>query len=394
MDVPYIKIEDDVECVPETDTNLEYEEGAGVTSPSPGSLHKPRLWDRMARVINIVSKLDNNASVSALAYFMSSISLTVVNIYVVSSSSWNLNFLYLAIQSMICTTALIICNRVGLIKGLTTWDPEKAKTWFPISILLIGMIYTCANALQFLSVPVYTIFRNLSIVVAAYGEILWFTGRATALTLLSFALMILSSIVASWSEIRDAINTADHPVKTVVAVSNLHEGYIWIILNVICTASFLLSISKVIKTMDLRDWDTIFYNNLLTIPVLVVLSFLIEDWSSENLAKNFPTESRSSLIIGTIYSGIAAVTISYCSAWCLRLTSSTTYSMVGALNKLPIALSGFIFFDAAITVTSVSAVVIGFISGLVYAWAQVQQSEKSKMTLPSTDEPNEHQSAG
>lgn len=126
-----------------------------------------------------------------------------------------------------------------------------------------------------------------------------------------------------------------------------------------------------------------FYNNFLTIPVLIIASLLFEDWSSENLARNFPIESRNSLLIGMIYSGLGAIFISYCSAWCIRVTSSTTYSMVGALNKLPIAISGLIFFSVPITVGSVSAIILGFISGLVYAWAKVRQSEQSKMSLPT-----------
>jgi GDP-mannose transporter len=125
-----------------------------------------------------------------------------------------------------------------------------------------------------------------------------------------------------------------------------------------------------------------FYNNLLTIPVLVVASLVFEDWSAENLARNFPVESRNSLLIGMIYSGLAAIFISYCSAWCIRVTSSTTYSMVGALNKLPIAVSGLIFFSAPITFGSVSAIILGFISGIVYAWAKIRQTEQSKMSLP------------
>jgi GDP-mannose transporter len=125
-----------------------------------------------------------------------------------------------------------------------------------------------------------------------------------------------------------------------------------------------------------------FYNNLLSIPVLIVCSLIAEDWSSENLAKNFPLETRNALFIGMIYSGLAAIFISYCSAWCIRATSSTTYSMVGALNKLPIAVSGLIFFDAPITFGSVSAIFVGFVSGLVFAWAKVRQS-MSKSALPT-----------
>lgn len=126
-----------------------------------------------------------------------------------------------------------------------------------------------------------------------------------------------------------------------------------------------------------------FYNNLLTIPVLVVCSLVAEDWSSENLLRNFPLETRKPLLIGMIYSGLAAVFISYCSAWCIRVTSSTTYSMVGALNKLPIAVSGLVFFDAPITFGSVSAIIVGFFSGLVFAWSKVPQSSK-KNVLPTS----------
>jgi GDP-mannose transporter len=127
-----------------------------------------------------------------------------------------------------------------------------------------------------------------------------------------------------------------------------------------------------------------FYNNLLTIPVLFLCSIIFEDWSSKNIQLNFPLDTRNKLITGMVYSGLATIFISYCSAWCIRVTSSTTYSMVGALNKLPIAVSGLIFFDAPVTFGSVSAIFIGFISGIVYAWAKVRQSAMNKMSLPTT----------
>lgn len=77
-----------------------------------------------------------------------------------------------------------------------------------------------------------------------------------------------------------------------------------------------------------------FYNNLLSIPVLVVASLTVEDWSSASLQANFPEDGRHFLLAMMVFSGAAAVGISYTTAWCVRTTSSTTYSMVGALNKL------------------------------------------------------------
>jgi GDP-mannose transporter len=69
------------------------------------------------------------------------------------------------------------------------FNTDEARKWFPISLLLIGMIYTGSKALQFLSIPVYTIFKNLTIILIAYGEVLWFGGSVTSMTLLSFGLM-------------------------------------------------------------------------------------------------------------------------------------------------------------------------------------------------------------
>lgn len=127
-----------------------------------------------------------------------------------------------------------------------------------------------------------------------------------------------------------------------------------------------------------------FYNNLLTIPILLAASLLVEDWSSANVANNFPLDSRNAIIGAMIFTGLSSVFISYTSAWCVRVTTSTTYSMVGALNKLPIAVSGLVFFDAPVTIPSVSAIFVGFVSGMVYAVAKMKDSSKPKSVLPTT----------
>lgn len=132
-----------------------------------------------------------------------------------------------------------------------------------------------------------------------------------------------------------------------------------------------------------------FYNNVLSIPILLVASLFLENWSSENVSRNFPPAQRTNIILAMVFSGLSSVFISYTSAWCVRVTSSTTYSMVGALNKLPIALSGLIFFDAPVTLPSVSAIAVGFVSGIVYALAKVKQSAAAKLGqgLPTTNAP-------
>jgi GDP-mannose transporter len=131
-----------------------------------------------------------------------------------------------------------------------------------------------------------------------------------------------------------------------------------------------------------------YYNNLLTIPILLIASILVEDWSAANIQKNFPAEQRNTVITVMIISGLSSVFISYTSAWAVRVTTSTTYSMVGALNKLPVALSGLIFFDAPVTFGSVTAIFVGFVSGIVYTLSKLRQNaSKPKTVLPTTNIP-------
>ncbi|KZF25872.1 GDP-mannose transporter [Xylona heveae TC161] len=330
-----------------------------------------------------LSQLKNTPGAAVLAYCFSSISMTVVNKYVVSGSSWNLNFLYLAIQAVLCTAAILVLKRAGFITDLAALESGKVKRWFPVSVFFVGMIYTSTKSLQFLSVPVYTIFKNLTIIVIAYGEVLWFGGSLTPLLLLSFGFMVLSSVVAAWADIQAALNGTGHSGETAAAISNLNAGYAWMGLNVVCTASYVLGTRKFITSLNFKDWDTMFYNNLLSLPIMIICSLVTEDWSSANLAKNFPAESRYSLLIGMLYSGLGAIFISYSSAWCIRKTSSTTYSFVGYLNKLPLAISGIVFFDAPITFSSVSAILLGFFSGLIYGYGKMKQKEQKNQVLPT-----------
>ena len=43
---------------------------------------------------------------------------------------------------------------------------------------------------------------------------------------------------------------------------------------------------KRIKATGFSDWDSMFYNNLLSIPTLTVFSVILEDWGTENLSRN------------------------------------------------------------------------------------------------------------
>ena len=122
----------------------------------------------------------NSGPISILSYCGSSILMTVTNKFVVNLENFNMNFVMLFVQSLVCTLTLIVLKVLGYAK-FRPLNKTDAKNWFPISVLLVVMIYTSSKALQFLAVPIYTIFKNLTIILIAYGEVLFFGGSVTCL---------------------------------------------------------------------------------------------------------------------------------------------------------------------------------------------------------------------
>jgi GDP-mannose transporter len=187
---------------------------------------------------------------------------------------------------------------------------------------------------------------------------------------------------------------------------------------------------KRIKATGFSDWDTMFYNNLLSIPVLLIFSLVLEDWSSGSLNRNLYVNSmplpsarrfysRGSLpiqpapdtqptpfchrILGRCRSGdfiyysvvhprdeqydiqVRAILVLECAT----VDGGPYDSMTGALNKLPVAASGMIFFGDAVTFGSISAVSVGFFAGVLYAIAKNNQKKadgaaKAETIIPMT----------
>lgn len=87
--------------------------------------------------------------------------------FVVSGSHFNMNFLLLTIQSTVCVSCVITAKRLGVrllslilqaewswsrtgrrqVITFRDWDKDDARKWFPISFMLVSVIYTGSKSL-------------------------------------------------------------------------------------------------------------------------------------------------------------------------------------------------------------------------------------------------------
>ncbi|KAJ3272526.1 GDP-mannose transporter into the lumen of the Golgi [Terramyces sp. JEL0728] len=314
-----------------------------------------------------------------LSYCAASIMMTLTNKLVLSGFDFKLNFLFLFVQNAGCLILLIAITKLGLVTPYRAFNQKDALVFLRVAVALVFMIYTGSKALQYLSVPVFTIFKNLTIILTAYMERWLLSGSAVSTPIfVSFMLMVLSSVVAGYADIVGQ--------KQVKESAGFAVSYGWMALNCITTTTFTLLLKGSIKKVNFKEYDTMYFNNLLSLPILFAF-FLLNEWSeatktydryfgstSEEYASEFNT-----LMVGMVISSVCTFAISFASSWCVRITGATTYSMVGALNKLPIAVFGMVFFDAVISFASVSGILIAFVAGALYSWAK---SQPTRPTLP------------
>ena len=178
--------------------------------------------------------------------------MTITNKLILSSYNFKCNFLLLGVQSGITALLVVICKKMGVLDHKPL-DKRTANIWYPVSLALVAMIYTGSKALQHMSIPLVTIFKNLTIILIAYSERMYFNGPAvSSLMLVSFTMMVCSSFLAGYSDIMSG--------SVLKNDSSFLTAYFWMFSNCISTAYYAVSMKNVIASVGFKDFDTVYYN--------------------------------------------------------------------------------------------------------------------------------------
>ena len=121
----------------------------------------------------------------------------------------------------------------------------------------------------------------------------------------------------------------------------------------------------------LDEFSMVLYNNVLSVPMLLVAAAINGEYAtilSEPALLNHRFQAAACL------SAICGFLISFCSLWFLSTTTATTYSLVGSLNKMPIAVLGLLFFDATWDAKNLASIGVGLAAGVVFVRAKQTSS--------------------
>jgi GDP-mannose transporter len=115
----------------------------------------------------------------------------------------------------------------------------------------------------------------------------------------------------------------------------------------------------------------VFYNNTISLPIFSLFALLNLEFD-----RAFDCEcwQSNSFIIVFILSGIMGLLISITTFLTMNVAGPTSFAIVGALNKIPLTILGFLIFSAPIDLKNGICVSIGILAGIIYSKAKYDES--------------------
>lgn len=269
----------------------------------------------------------------------------------------NLNILILVFQAIIAVVAVQICKFMKLVE-YPSFQLSTAVKWAPVNLLFCGMLFTGMASLQHNSVPMVTVFKNLTNIAICFGDVWFFKAKVEALVIAAFGIMLGGAIMAA---------NKDVDVGPV--------GLFWMTLNCLTTAGYVLYMKFATKTIKLSKFGMVFYNNLLCFCFLLPVTLINGEMPTFIATKSIHTFDY---FLKNSFAGFVGFFLNFASLNFVSCTGPTTYAIVGSLNKIPTAILGSVIFNAEITPESCFFIGVSMCGGFLYSYAKIRSAMKNK----------------
>ncbi|CAI9102897.1 OLC1v1001265C1 [Oldenlandia corymbosa var. corymbosa] len=261
-------------------------------------------------------------------------------------------------QNLVSVVVVCILTLSGVISTEPlTW--RLIKVWLPVNVIFVGMLITSMFSLKYINVAMVTVLKNVTNVMTAAGEMYLFNKHHDKKVWAALFLMIISAISGGITDL--SFNAI---------------GYTWQIINCFLTASYSLTLRRVMDTAkqvtksgDLNEFSMVLLNNTLSVPLGILLMFVFNE--VDYLSKTPLLRLPIFWLVITL-SGFLGLAISFTSMWFLHQTGATTYSLVGSLNKIPLSIAGILLFHVPTSVENSASILFGLLAGVFFARAKMR----------------------
>jgi GDP-mannose transporter len=297
---------------------------------------------------------------SCILYTFCSVSMVLVNKSLASSynhliTTGNLNFLLVVFQAVIAVVAVEFSKKMGWV-DYPSFDMKTALQWAPVNLTFCAMLFTGMASLQHNSVPMVTIFKNITNIVVSIGDYYFFGTKVEPMVVVAFSVMLGGALFAAKNDI-----------------SATAVGLFWMIVNCLATAAYILYMKFATKTVKLSKFGMVFYNNVLCALFLLPVTLFngeMRVFMDTEAIHTFDYAWKNG------FAGFVGFFLNFASLNCVSNTGPTTYAIAGSLNKVPVAILGWIIFAAEITPQAWFFIAVSMCGGFLYSYAKLSAGRR------------------
>jgi len=299
------------------------------------------------------------AFAATMAYSFCSVSIIFSQKIILGTYGFPCNVGLVMIQNICSLLMLKFLAYMGKIE-LEPLKLNIIKSWIPLNIILVIMLISSTFSLKFLSVAMVTIFKNIQTICVALGDFIYFKEPLGTGSAFGIFVMFVGSLISGYNDLEFNV-----------------QGYAWILLNCLSGAAYVLYMKFAMLSTTLSTTSSAYYNNVLSIPALLLIVI-----GNQEIYKLFDTETWSSYStdfwITFVFNITVGASMSFVSLWMVAETSPTTYSIVGAVNKLPLSVLSIWWFNTEFTKIGGLSGLGALLGSIVYSFTKPAKKDQKK----------------
>ncbi|KAH3732110.1 UDP-galactose/UDP-glucose transporter 7 [Pelomyxa schiedti] len=289
----------------------------------------------------------------AVTYGIISIAMVFFNKGVLTYYAFHWSNTLALFQMLFAIVLLYMMRWMGYIEfsGLSL---SRAKLMAPFAVFFCGMVLSGLSALKFVNIPAYTTLKRMTTLFVIAGEFLVMRKAVPTNEVISVVLMALGALIVGFG---DWIFNA--------------WGYFLTLLSCAMTAGYLLRIGAVKEKVKVSEFEVMLYNNLLSLPLVIVLVILLD---SDGVLR-FPYLFNFGFLVFFFGSAIQAFFLNYFMFLCSSINSPLTTSVTGQIKAVLGSFLGLIILQQDVTVTALlmMGLFISSAGSVYYGYVKYQQ---------------------
>ena len=275
---------------------------------------------------------------AALQFSISSVFMILINKYVATV------FPYLSLVILIQNIITLIFLKLW--KPTLKIDHNVAFRWIPCVFLFCINIYSSLLALSNVSVPTFTVFRNLQPIISTLLDVIIRNESTSVNNVICLGVIFLGAYVYAYGQIN--FDT---------------RGYTWVMIHVLSMSLYSIAVKYSINSYNLHAYEMSFYNNFMSLFfLLLIVSFESPmEHTLYNCVEYMPCWTS------IMMSGYGAFCISVTGFQAQEHLSPTSYLTCNNLSKIPAIILSYIIWQRQTSVYEVIGIIISLTGGFLYS---------------------------